>query len=290
VYIFKFPKVAAFVGMPTPNCAVEVRPGTHIFWSGDDILMTDGQTFKSVIDGKCRQKIQGIADTVYRSVSMVYNPQRSEIWLCWSENESVPRLATTALVLNWVTGAWGIRELGTSGFNFITTGVVDPSAGTDETWASVTGTWADDTARWNESATSRSTLRLLGGTQTQLTYEDTGYTLFGNTYESVVERIAFGIPFKQNQPPDISSWKFCREIWPRMSGETGTEIEVTIGSMREISDTVTWEAPQTFVIGQDTKVNCTCSGRLFALRFKSAAAARWVLHGYDLEVNFAGSF
>lgn len=290
VYIFKFSKLSSTVGMPASRCAVEARPGVHIFWTGDDMVMFDGQSFASVIESKCKRRLQNIPDSTYESAYMVYNPQKAEVWFCYPEDESNPYKATTALVFNWLTQAWGIREL-TGGFNFITLGAVEPVvAATVDDWNSDSGQWDNDTVSWGESAVSRTSLRLLGGNTTNLTYEDTGFTFNGSAFESCVERVAFGIPFDQNQPPDISTWKFCREIWPRMTGDIGTEVEVTIGSMSEISDTVIWDTPQTFVLGQDVKVNCTISGRMFALRFRSTGTGNWKLHGYDLEVNRAGGY
>lgn len=291
VYIFKFSKISTTIGMPTKRCAVEVKPGLHIFWTGDDVVSFDGQVFTSIIDAKCRRKLQNISDNTYESAFVVYNPQKSEIWLCWSDDESNAYKATTALVFNWITGAWGMRELG-AGFNFITVGPVDPLANvvSTDTWTNDSDVWDNDTTVWGESIIAKSSLRLLGGTASKLTYEDTGFSLNGSAYESVVERVAFGIPFDQNLPPDISTWKFCREIWPRITGDIGTQIQVQIGAMSEISSDITWEPAQTFTIGTDTKVNCTVSGRMFALRFGATGTGNWTLHGYDLEVQRAGGY
>lgn len=290
VYIFSFSKVSSTIGMPAPRCAVEVLPGLHIFWSGDDVLKFDGQNFASVIDSRCKKQLQNISDSTYQATFMAYNPAKSEIWLCWAEDVGNPYRATKALIFNWITGAWGVKDL-PSGFNFIVTGPVNPTTSTvGDEWGTDAGTWDSDTFAWGDSLQSRVTSRLLGGTQTNLTFEGIGYQVNGVDYESYVERTGFGIPFKQGQPPDISSWKFCREIWPRMWGDAGTEIEVTIGTQTEISDDVTWGTPQTFVIGRDTKVNCTASGRLFGIRFRSTSGAPWTLNGYDLEVQRSGGY
>lgn len=289
-YIFRFSKVASTFGMPTARCCIEVVPGVHIFWTGDDIVRYDGQNFISVIDSKCRRQIQNISDTMFESSFMVHHPTKSEVWLCWPTQENTPTKATTALVFNWITGAWGVRDLG-AGFNFITTGPVDSSAsGLVDAWQADTEDWDSDTTYWGDSQQSQSTPRLLGGTQNALTYEDTGFLFNGSSFESYVERTAFGIPFDQNLPPDISTWKFCREIWPRVTGDAGTVLGVTIGSMDTISDAITWGDEQNFVVGTDVKVNCTCSGRMFAIKFRSSGIGRWTLHGFDLEVNRAGGY
>lgn len=290
LYIFKSQKISSQVGIPASRCAIEVRPGVHILWTGEDVLMFDGQQFHSIAASKVQGRVRNISDNTYESAFMVYNPQRSEVWLCWSEDESNPYRATTALIFNWITGAWGYRDLG-AGFNFITFGAVEVNYSVpNDTWANDTGVWDNDSFAWGESIASRSSTRLLGGTETRLTYEDFGFSFNGAAYESYVERKALGIPFRQDQPPDISSWKFCREIWPRMSGDPGTQIEVSIGSMTEIGDTVTWAAPQIFTIGTDVKVNCTCSGRMFALKFRAVGSGHWALHGYDLEVQRSGGY
>jgi hypothetical protein len=290
VFVFKFSKVATNIGMPAPRCAIEARPGVHIFWTGDDMLLFDGQSFQSVVTAKCQRWLQNIPDNTYESAFMVHNPQKSEVWFCWPEDEGNPYRATKALVFNWMTQAWGVRDL-TDGFNFITTGPIDPTpAVTTDTWTNDTDVWDNDTTVWGESQQARSSTRLLGGRQSALMYEDTGFTFNGSNYESIVERIAFGIPFDQDQSPDISTWKFCREIWPRVSGDPGTTLNVTIGTMTEVGQSVVWGDPQPFVVGVDTKVNCTASGRMFGIRFSSTGAGNWTLHGFDLEVQRSGGY
>jgi hypothetical protein len=290
IFIFKSQKIATQVGIPAPKCAIEIRPGIHALWTGEDVLMFDGQQFTSIAASKVQGRVRNISDNTYESAFMVYNPQRSEVWLCWSEDEGNPYRATTALIFNWITGAWGYRDLN-PGFNFITIGSVEVNyAVTDDTWANDVDVWDNDSFAWGESIAARSSTRLLGGQVDRLTYEDYSFTYNNAEFESYAERRAFGIPFDQKLPPDISTWKFCREIWPRMTGDPGTEIEVSIGSMAEIGDTVVWEPAQPFIIGTDTKVNCTCSGRMFALKFRAVGSGHWALHGYDLEVQRSGGY
>ena len=131
---------------------------------------------------------------------------------------------------------------------------------------------------------------MMGGSSTSLVYLENGDTVGGVNITTFVERHSLGIPFKQDKPPDISSWKFCREIWPRFSGDAGTVVSVSIGSQVKVGGAVTWDPPQDFIVGQDDKLNCTISGRLFALRFESVGLGSWVLNGYDLEVDYSGGY
>lgn len=290
MFIFKQSKLSSTVGIPTKNCAVEFRPGVHLLWTGDDVVMFDGQRFQSVANQRIRKRISGIDDRVYQSVFLALNNSKGEVWMCVPEDIGNPCRATKALIFNWESGAWGERDLG-GGKNFIASGVVDytPTSSGD-TWEDDTILWDSSTENWGESSRSRSVSRLLSGGQDGLWWEDVSGALYGSSYESVVERKGLGIPFKQNLPPDISSWKFCLEIWPRFTGDIGTVVEITIGASAEVGVEPSWGTPQNFTIGVDTKVNCTISGRLFAIRVRSVGLEVWTFYGYDLNVKFSGSY
>lgn len=290
VFIFKTRKLATQVGTPAPRCALEVKPGLHMIWTGEDVLAFDGQQFTSIAANKIQGHVRNISDSTYQSVFMVWNPSRSEGWICWPEDESKPHKATKAFVFNWLTGAWGYKDL-PDGYNFIAMGMINPDpVSTTDTWVTDEGPWDSDTFAWGESVVARATTRLLGCKASALTYEDNLTTTNDQPYESMVERVAFGIPFKQDRPPDITSWKFCREIWPRVTGDPGTILLITLGSMSEVAGTVNWGEEQTFIVGVDTKVNCTVSARMFAIRFRSVGVGNWTLHGYDLNVSFSGGY
>lgn len=283
VFIWKFRKVSSITGIPCKNAAVEFKPGQHFIWTGDDLVVTDGQTLTSVADSRVKDLLRRINVNTYTGAFCVNNPNKSEVWFCFTEDSDIFR-ATTALIWNWKTGAWGERDL--DNLNTVVTGTIFPSSA----WDSDSFTWDSDTATWTDAVTGVSRSRLLGANATSFLYTEVGQYVNDATYTSYVERRALGIPFEQDAPPDISSWKFCREIWPRISGDSGTEIQVTIGTQTEIGGAVTWEDAQTFTIGTDVKLNCTVTGRMFALRFESTGLGSWVLNGYDLEVDYAGGY
>lgn len=287
-YIFRFTKIATGVGMPSSRCAVEFSPGQHFVWIGDDVVVFDGQSFSSIMTSRVQGVLGTIPTSSYQSVFAVCNTAKKEVWLCWPADGANPNRVRKALIWNWITGAWGVKDL--SYLNFIVPGFVDPTTTGTNTWASDTNTWDSDTSSWDESVATPVATRLLAGTASQLLYENSGNQMLGVDYESYVERVAFGIPFEQDRPPDISAWKFCREVWPRISGKAGTQIEVTMGFMTEINGAITWDAPQMFTIGTDVKVNCTLSGRMYGIRFRSTGPGDWTLHGYDLEVDYAGGY
>jgi hypothetical protein len=287
VFVFKFREVSGTTGIPSKNCAIEFKPGQHFAWTGDDIIVTDGQTITSILTNKNRKMLQFISNSTYEASFCLVNELQSEVWFCYAEDAN-PTKANMALIWNWQTGAWGMKDL--SLLNYAATGIIDPTPDVGVTWNADSEQWDLDSSAWGDLILTRSRAKIMGCKTGKMLQLEVGADLEGVAYTTQLERKSLGVPFKQDKPPDISSWKFCREIWPRFTGATGAVISISIGSQTVLGGPVTWQDPQNFTIGTTTKLNCTISGRLFALKFESTDTLLWTLNGYDLEVDYSGGY
>lgn len=286
VFVMKFASITTGQGMPTKDCAVQFRPGKHLFWSGDDLIMHDGQQMESILSDRVASVISGVDGSNYQSAFMVNNALQQEVWFCWGEDAANTGLATKALIWNWKFNTFSMRDLNLTAF--IAPGFIDESA-TGAAWGADSETWDADGASWDAGLSTRAQAQLLSA-QTVLRRLDVDNDFAGTDYQALFERTGLGVPLKEGQPPDISSWKLLRQVWPRVSGMVGATVWVTVGSQASVDAPVVWAAPQAFVIGTSSKVDCLVSGRLLAIRFAYTGAGDFAVHGYSLDVEFLGTY
>jgi hypothetical protein len=283
--VFRFFRMFNSFGALSVNCAVEFLAGKHLVFSTNDILVHDGQNAQSILQDRLRKEIFQDIDSTYYARSFVARIlSRNEVWCCYpTAGSSWPN---KALVWNWITNALSIRAL--PEVSHVVPGII-PAGTVDDTWGS-TDSWNTDSQTWNErSYNPSSDQHALISFSGNAMYNARATESFGGTpFSAWVERTGIGIPFKQGQPPDMTSMKFLRNVWPRFNGTQGGIVQVTIGFQMEIDGPVTWGTPQNYVIGTTKKIDCLVSGRLFAIRFSSDTELAWRLQGYELDVSFGG--
>jgi hypothetical protein len=198
-----------------------------------------------------------------------------------------------ALVWNTETNAITTRELGI--YSAIAMGIppIVGSGAVADTWDSTVGTWTGDDIAWSGgqvvAAAAARELISMKSDQTLLV-EEKNDGVADVPFEAVLEKEGLGVPFTTRQPPDVSSMKFCRRVWPRIYAPPGTVIEITVGSAMRLGDPTVWDTPQAFQVGAQEYIDCLVSGRVFALRFRTQALVSWELLGYDLDVDKVGSY
>jgi hypothetical protein len=285
--IFRFTQLFNNAGVIGRDCVSEFQIGKHVVFAKDDLLVHDGQAVSPILRGKNRSWLYNNIDPVYYKRSfLTLDPGNREVWFCFPETgHSLPSLA---LIWNWNSNSWGVREL--DNISHVGIGAVKPTATTD-LWSDAS-TWDGDPAQWGESTWNPSISRLLmcAPVQTKLLGVLGNSQFSGVNMSAILERKGLGIPFNTTTPPDTSSMKFCSNIWPRITGTVGTTVWVEIGGQMNMSEDPVWAAPQPFVIGTTEKIDCTVTGRLFGIRFSSTGNLAWKLQGYDLDVRKLGNY
>lgn len=287
--IFRFFNVFRNIGMLAKDCAVEFQTGQHLVISRDDVFVHDGQSLQTILRKKIRKQFyDNIDQDNVDNTFVTMDAANTEVWMCYPQTGST--YCNRALVWNWRTGTFGFRDL--PNVVSIGSGIADSTAGSD-IWSAASGSWDSDGASWGQTVANPSQTRLVMAAPT----ESALYAMLpastdfnGVPFTASLQRTGIGIPFVENAQPDISSMKFCRGIWPRITGTIGGIVQVRLGSQMTVSDSPTWGSWKDFVIGTTQKIDVTTSGRLFAIEFSSDTAISWKLHGYSLDIDLIGRY
>jgi len=119
------------------------------------------------------------------------------------------------------------------------------------------------------------------------------YQNLGNNYISYVERTGLpiaGVARDGSPVIDPESVKQVNGVIPLITADSGVTVNVQVGVQQKIDGSVSWGAPTAFNPNTDTKVDCTMTGKLIAVRFESASGGQWKLNGYGLDVQVIARF
>ena len=283
-FIFRFYKIFDDFGMPKRDCAVEFTSGKHVVFTGNDLIVHDGQQAASIAQGRVRTRLRALSEEQIGSCYMFRHPELNEVWFCYRAASDGGIQADTAIIYNWVSNTLTTRTL--PNYYWMALGKVDPPGQSNgEDWDSATQAWAELQYAWGETLPITGFTRAVGLGDLSLDWAD------GNaiTMQPVLlEREYLGVVMRAQQPPDMTAVKFVVRLWPRIVGREGTVINITLGSSMGVGRATDWDTPRQFIIGQDEWIDCTLSGRLFAIRLESQATGFWRYLGMDAEIHMLG--
>ena len=290
-FVFSFRKVFSDAGMLAKGCVAEFN-NKHFVVGVDDIYIHDGTTKKSVSTSKIHDYFYNDINTGFiNKVKCVSDTTSKEIIVYYPTSSSIGGVADRAIVWNWASDTWSIRDLKNT--YQITQGIVSEDVdgriwgvGQDKPYPAGTKTWESATDVWNTQTYNPSVNSLVyivndidDSSNTGFYLGNSGVTFDGDGYTSFVERE--GIDFG-----DDKGYKYIHAVYPHIVGE-GT-IKVYIGTEEQAGSGISWSAPQEFVLGEDYKVNFRESGRYIAIRFESVTNTPWSLTGYSVEYSLEG--
>jgi len=275
-FIFQFQRLPGHHGMLTKGCGTYTPIGQVILTNGDVVLF-DGNGFKSIADGLVRRHIfQNINTSNYRKAFVVQNPQRNEVLVCYPETGT--DVCNKAAVWNWSTGLWGFRDLGAVYYG--ASGQIDISI--PNTWSSDAGSWAFDTTTWNEDEYAPNEDRLLLAQTTRLVGFDIGGSDDNvSALSGVAERVAMTFD-------DPYSNKLIRAVYPRVDAATGAPLQVQVGSSMYADQAPVWSDPVTFTVGRDIKADTFAQGRFLSVRVSGNFP--WRMRSFDVDVVPTGAY
>jgi hypothetical protein len=288
--VFNFNRKFQQVGCFARRCALEFFSGKHLVFTGDDVVVHDGQNAESVLTQRAKKLISGIVDSTNVARSFVaINWPLFELWVC------VPRKGQTypdlAVVWNWKLNVWGVRDLPSAAF--IAEGTVPPPT-TGQIWDQALGAWDVQTAIWGEraAAPAQPQMVIAAPNVTKLYVAGQGTQFGGVNPVCYVEKQNVGFPIKSNGPPDFTRMKQVLSVWPRIEGTHGGVVNVHLGQQHKINGPITNEKVRAYVIGESEMLDFSDSesSRLSSLRFESNSAVQWKLSSYDVDVIDRGTY
>ncbi|WAK01872.1 hypothetical protein [Methylobacter sp. YRD-M1] len=282
--VFSFKKVFPNVGMLAKNCAASFE-GKHFVVTTDDVIVHDGFTYQSVIDGKNRKTLfNNMNNDSAQRTFVVPNYENSEMWVCYPSGSST--YPNNALIYNYKTGAWFKRLLPET--SCITCGFVDITS--NVTWASMDTTlWKDANVTWDRSKYNKNawtlTMVVPGDNKIYLIDKPSVWTDNGQTMYRYLERENILINEDQNM-------KLIKRVWPKVTKVSGTNstIDIYIGAAMTTTCVTNWQGPYQFNAEIDDKIDCFVTGRKLSIRFSSNTDINWAINGFDLEFDNKGKF
>lgn len=275
--VFSLNKIAQGNGPMSKNCIAEVG-WKHAVFGHTDLVIHDGQEFKSILKGKARIDLYARINNDKKNLCYCfYNTFSDEVWFCFPNGDA--QSCDLALVYNVTDETISLRDLVTS--NHALCGPLWPEFRTS--WDSDTDPWDSDLSAWNGlygpgnlsvpmSASANGKVYALDIT---LAYgSETAPTIFA-------ERRGFSF----GKPEKI---KLIRGIRARITGDVGKTVLVKVGGADDPYEDPTYGSETEYVIGTTIANDCLVTSRYPAIRFESGTAFDWKLDSYDVDVEEAG--
>lgn len=285
IRVFDFQRLFTSFGAVNKRCAIPFLKGQHVVFTGDDLVVHDTVNVRSVLDGKAKTLLRNtIQSDRYNQAFVQVNYRAREVWLGYVERGYT--LPNKALVWNWLHDTITLREI--PGVPYIESDLVTANS---DLWSSSSSSWESDTGIWSDDATDLTQRHMLmcDPTNTKLLLADSSNTFNGTAITAYVERRNLGFPLKNGAPPDFTTEKLLRGIWPRIEGTSGGVVTVYVGSQDKVNGTITWDSGSSYTIGTSDFLDVLVAGRMFALKFQSTTNISWKLSGYDVDVKPIGS-
>lgn len=284
-YVFAFREASNSVGLLAPKCVKEFYR-RHLVVGQNDIVVFDGLTPQSIVTKRMRDFFYNNLDsTHWDKTTVTINYAHREVWISYVEAGST--YLTHALVWNWDTNIWTVKEL--PDLAHLAYGVVNVVS---ESFDTSSGTFDSDFGPFGSPTNSPAEAQMLyakaSGTAA-LVQGDQGYTGLTANYTSYLERT--GLPIagqdRQGQPKlDPASVKLIRAVFPKISAPIPVTLRISIGVQDTPEGTITWEGPYDFVVGTDVKVDCSLSGKYVAFRIEDLDnGTPWEFTGYSVDLD-----
>lgn len=273
--IFGFRQVFSQVGLLTERSAIAFG-SQHLVWTDQDIVLHDGNSARSILDGRARRWLFNRINTNrYKRSFAVADYRERTAYFCFPE--SGQDWPTLALAWNWAEDTLYPYELG-GPKTWADTGIV-PSTGAS--FDSDTGNFDDVSGAFDdESYSPFAGFMLFTDAIRKKAYQgNTGETYDGTAMTVYAERTDLAIK------RDLLYMNRVRRVYPRVLGTAGDVLNFYVGTRATQNSTVQWTGPYPFVIGTDYKIDLRVSGRLFDFRVESMATNGWRLHGMNIEFD-----
>ncbi len=292
--VFSLTKIFPNVGMLSRNCGA-VFNNQHFVVTTDDVIVHNGYTYQSVIDGVNRQFLfSDMSPANYRQTFVVPNYAMGEMWICYPNN-SAATYCNSVMVFNYNNNTWTRRSIPETAW--ISEQLIDLSS--SSLWTNANYTWTNAAANvtWQDPAYSTTSWSLLmvpnNPSSSPGIYlidkgalnEDVTTTSLGTPSTAYLERQNI------NLGPD-ESVKLIRRIWPKITlgGGNNTTIQVYVAGTMSLNQPINWGTACVFDASQDVKVDCLVSGRYIGIKFVTNSDVAWQLNSFDIDLITKGGF
>lgn len=277
-YVFTARKLFLTTGIQALNCVVEAN-GMHWLFTGTDVVRHDGQNFVSVVDQKVQKTlVQSIEPSKTKMCCVEGRILNKQVWIAIPEANQ--QWLTKAYVIDVTNGDVGVRDL--PNVASLAHGIV-AQVGGGNSWNADNNPWSSDVTFWDQQSYSptQDSLLMIDNVNSHLFNIDTTGTNDGAPVAAYIERLGGPVG-------DFVSHKVMTAIVPRIEGEPGDVLTITLGGQPWFGQPITWGTPQEFVIGTDQIVTDIVEGRLLSVRIEGTTASVWRLYKYSIKYAEVG--
>lgn len=280
-FIFDEDAFLETIGLLTTRCVAITGDGQrHVFTSGDNIYVHDGNSAKPLLDKRMRRYLFNQIDVgTFKTSFGFVNPVRDEYWFCYPQSGS--SVANRALIVNYNTGASTETDI-----DFVAALIGTVQTSDSETWASAVGTWDTDNSPW--SVSNRRKLALAKPTTPSFLQLDLGTQREGANFTGTIQRTSLGVVGRKRNGEWIEDFevrKLVNRVWPKMSGGP---VMIRLGGQDVPNGAIRWSTPVSF--DPSAQKYCDIQAEGAAISIEISGAVDWQLDGYKLDMVTLGRF
>lgn len=278
--IFAIKQVFNNIGALSKDCICDVN-GKHLVVTVDDVILTDGNGYNSIIEGKLRKYLFNIINKQALSACYVTPYYKySEVWICVPAGSAT--IANIAIIYNYATGSWSTRTL--NALPFISQVPLDIS--TALSFNASTTAFNDSNYAYNLSQYQLNQYFLVASdpTNSKLVLLETAVsTDVGVNMIATAERVNISLN-------DDQTVKVIKRLYPKMTKVSGAGniINFYIGTQMKRNDSIIWTDALPFDIINDYKIDLFASGKFISLRIESTGDINWTMENIDVEFVSGG--
>jgi hypothetical protein len=280
--IFAVKQVFNNVGALTKDCICDAL-GQHLVVTVDDVILTDGNGYKSIIEGKLRKYLFNVINKQALSACYVTPYYKySEIWICIPTGSST--VANIAFIYNYSTNVWSTRTL--NNIPFISQVPLDIS--TALSFNASTTPFNSSNYAFNISQYQLNQYFLVGSDPTNnklLLLETTASTDVGVNMTATLERTNMQLDNDQ-------TIKVIKGLYPKMTKINGSSniVNFYIGTQMKRNESITWTNAMPFDIINDYKIDLFASGKFISIRIESTGDINWTIENIDVDYVNGGNW
>ena len=276
---FQFQRLPDYVRIINRGC-IGVAGEFHVLASRDDVVIFDGNTFRSILSDRMREYYQTrmFPEQLFRTFVTIFNAE-NEAWICLPTTGNVGESKSPDLAIVWnykndtisLTDLPQVRDMDQG----LIVGDI-PDAFDDDTL-----TIDDDTARFDQSPFERARDSLAGAHGTEISIFGRIPTDNSTPRVCVAERLGLTLTDPKHGYPSTDRVHTLRAIKPYIQS-TGP-VDIQVGAQTSAGAPVLWESVQPYNPSTQEELQFRSTGRYFAWRIRSEANVEWNLTDLEFE-------
>ena len=277
---FQFQRLPDYVRIINRGC-IGVASEFHVLASRDDVVVFDGNTFRSILSDRMREYYQTrmFSERLFTTFVSIFNAE-NEAWICFpvSDNAGVVKHPDLAIVWNYKNDTISLTDLPQC--RDMDQGLIVGDI--PDTFDSLPDIpFDDDTARFDETPFDQARDNLAGAHSTEVSIFGRVATDNGTPRLCIAERVGLVLTDPKHGYQSTDRVHTLRAIKPYIQS-TGP-VEIQLGAQASSGSPVMWEPIQSFDPQTQEELQFRATGRYFSWRVRSEANVEWELSDMEFE-------